>query len=117
MAPSDVSTVVESSTVLRVEWNGLSPCEKVKGFIVYYRVQYTADSSNVTQSIDHPGDWNVTGAEVLLTRLTPFTKYSIKVAAVNFQGDLGLYSHPRIEQTWEDSEFLRIICVCVLPLL
>ena len=114
VAPSNVSAVVESSTVIRVRWNGLSPCVKVNGFIVYYRVQYTAESSNVTQSIDHPGDWNVTGAEVLLTGLTPFTKYSIQVAAVNKQGDIGLYSHPRIEQTWEDSECLCIICVCVL---
>ena len=108
VAPSDVSTVVESSTVIRVEWNGLFPCVKVNGFIVYYRVQYTADCSNVTQSVNHPGDWNVTGAEVLLTGLTPFTKYSIQVAAMNEQGDIGLYSHPMIEQTWEDSEYLRI---------
>ena len=81
---------------------------EVNGLIVNYIVNYTAESSDVVQSIDHPGEWNVTGAEVSLTGLTPFTNYSIKVAAVNEKGDVGPYSDPIIEQTGEDSECLQL---------
>ena len=40
----------------------------------------------------------------MLTGLTPFTIYSIRVAAVNEEGDIGVYSDPITEQTGEDSE-------------
>ena len=115
MAPSNVSARVENSTVIIVQWNGLAPCVKVHGLIVHYTVRYTAESSNVTQSITHPGEWNVTGAEASLTGLAPFTNYSIQVAAVNEQGDIGLYSNPEIKQTEEDSEcYVYFLCVSSL---
>ena len=93
-----------SSTVISVQWDGLSPCSQVNGLIVEYRVQYTAESSGVVQSIDQTGEWNVTGAEASLTGLTPYTNYSIQVAAVNEQGDVGLYSGPITRQTPEDGK-------------
>ena len=108
VAPHDVTITVLNSTVLSVLWNGLVQCTEGNGIIVNYIVNYTAEFSDVVQSIYHPGEWNVTGAQVLLTGLTPFTNYSIKVAAVNEKGDVGLYSDPILEQTREDSECLQL---------
>ena len=106
MAPSNVTAVAESSTVISVQWDGLTPCEEVNGVIIEYIVQYTAESSGVIQSIVESGEWNVTGAQASLTGLIPFTNYSIEVAAVNEQGDVGLYSDSVWEQTKEDSEHI-----------
>ena len=113
VAPSDVRAVVESSTVITVKWNGLVPCMQVNGIIVKYRVEYTSESSGMTQSRVHSGTWNIMDAETLLTGLLPFTNYSIQVAAVNEQGDVGLYSDPEREQTKEDSECFRGLFLCI----
>ena len=104
MAPRNVRATVVSSTVISVQWDGLSPCSQVNGLIVEYRVQYTAESSGVVQSIDQSGEWNVIGAEASLTGLTPYTNYSIQVAVVNEQGDIGLYSDHIYGHTAEDSK-------------
>ena len=58
----------------------------------------------MVQSIDQTGEWNVTGAEASLIGLTPYTNYFIQVAAVNEQGDVGLYSDPIRGQTAEDGK-------------
>ena len=83
-----------SSTVISVQWDGLDPCRHVNGLIVLYRVQYTEVASGVVQSKDVTGEWNVMNAVTSLTGLTPSTSYSIQVAAVNEEGDVGLYSVP-----------------------
>ena len=105
VAPSNVRATAESSTVISVQWDGLTPCRLVNGLIVKYRVQYTAQPDGMTQSIDQTaaGDYK-TGAETSLSGLTPFTNYSIQVAAVNEDGDTGIYSHPITVQTPEDSK-------------
>ena len=102
--PRNVTAAVESSTDISVQWDGLTPCSQVNGLIVEYRVQYTAESSGVVQSTDVAGEWNVMRAQTSLTGLTPYTNYSIQVAAVNEQGDVGLYSDPIIKQTLENSK-------------
>ena len=102
MSPRNVRATVASSTVISVQWDGLSLCSQVNGLIVEYKVQYTAESSGVIQSIDQSGEWNVTGAEASLAGLTPYTNYSIQVAPVNEDGDVGLYSDPITRQTPED---------------
>ena len=104
MAPHNVRATVVSSTVISVQWDGLSPCSQVNGLIVEYRVQYTAESSGVVQSIDQTGEWNVTGAEASLTGLTPYTNYSIQVAAVNEDRDVGRYTVLTTVQTAEDGK-------------
>ena len=104
MPPRNVTAKVVSSTVISVQWDGLTPCSQVNGLIVEYRVQYTAESSGVVQSIDVAGEWNVMEAQTSLTGLTPYTNYSIQVAAVNEQGDIGLYSDPIIIQTLEEGK-------------
>ena len=108
MAPSNVRATVESSTVISVQWDGLTLCRLVNGLIVKYRVQYTPQPNGMTQSIDQTaaGDYE-TGAETSLTGLTPFTNYSIRVAAVNEEGDVGIYSDPMTEQTPEDSKIIE----------
>ena len=99
VAPRSVTTTVVSSTVISVQWDGLDPCRHVNGLIVLYRVQYTEVASGVVQSKDEAGEWNVMNAETSLTGLTPSTSYSIQIAAVNEEGDVGLYSHPLTRQT------------------
>ena len=120
VTPKNVRTRVKSSTAITVQWDGLTPCREVNGLIVEYRVQYTAYSSDIMQSVVHPGNWSVQGAQALLSELTPFTNYSIKVAAVNEQGDVGPYSNPMTEQTEEDCElfykfFFKITTFSAVP--
>ena len=98
MPPHNVTAKVVNSTVISVQWDGLTPCSQVNGLIVEYRVQYTAESSGVVQSMDVAGEWNVMRAQTSLTGLTPYTIYSIQVAAMNEHGDVGLYSDPIITQ-------------------
>ena len=59
-------------------------------------------ASGVVQSKDVVGEWNMI-VRVSLTGLTPSTSYSIQVAAVNEEGDVGLYSEPVTRQTSEFS--------------
>ena len=88
-----------SSVVLSVYWDGLTPCRHVNGHIVKYRIQYTSESSGVVQSVDKSGGWNVMSERVFLSGLTPNTNYTIKVAAVNYKGHVGLYSKPIVKWT------------------
>ena len=106
VAPHNVTATVISTTEIVVQWDGLTPCRHVNGLIVLYRVQYTEVASGVVQSKDVAGEWNVMNAETSLTGLTPSTSYSIQVAAVNEEGDVGLYSDPLTSQTSEFSERL-----------
>ena len=104
VAPCNVMATV-NSTVISVQWDGLTPCRLANGLIVKYRVQYTAESSGEVQSTDESGDWD-DGGQTSLTGLTPFTNYSIQVAAVNEQNDVGPYSDPITVQTEEDSKII-----------
>ena len=74
--------------------------------MVLYRVQYTKVPSVVLNSVNVTGEWDVDNAVTSLTGLTPFTNYSIQVAAVNMEDEVGLYSDPLVRQTNEDSESL-----------
>ena len=105
MSPRNVAATIVSSTDISVQWDGLTPCSQVNGLIVEYRVQYTAESSVVVQSINVAGEWNVMRAQTSLTGLIPYTNYSIQVAAINEQGDVGLYSDFIMTMTLEDSKY------------
>ena len=111
VAPRSVTATVMSSTVISVQWHGLDPCRHVNSRIVLYRVQYTEVASGVVQSKDVAGEWNVMNAETSLTGLTPSTSYSFQVAAVNEEGDVGLYSHPLRRQT---SKFSTATVSCMV---
>ena len=54
--------------------------------------------------------WNMP-AKVTLTGLTPFTNYSIQVAPVNDQSQVGSYSGPVVTQTQEDCETIALYIV------
>ena len=93
--PGNVSATALSSTVISVQWSGLSHCRLVNGLIVKYRVQWRAQESGglVESTTEVSGNWS-SGGETALTGLTPSTNYSISVAGVNQPGDVGVYSHP-----------------------
>ena len=49
--------------------------------------------------------------QVLLKGLTPITDYSIQVAAVNNQSDMGVFNEPIYLQTCEKRQFFHMICI------
>ena len=96
----------QSFSSISVQWDRLTPCRDVNGLIVEFRVQYRALPSGPVQTLSHSVQhdmWNMP-VEVSLTGLTPFTNYSIQVAPVNNQSQVGSYSGPVVTQTEEDSE-------------
>ena len=102
VAPSNVTANGSSSTVILVEWEGLTQCRLVNGHIVGYRVQYGVQSGGLVLTKAVTGNWS-SGRETDLTGLTPSTKYTIAVAAVNEEGTVGLYSDPITMET--EAEF------------
>ena len=102
--PGNVSATALSSTVISVQWSGLSHCRLVNGLIVKYRVQWRSQESGglVESTKEVSGNWS-SGGETALTGLTPSTNYSISVAGVNQQGDVGVYSQPVTVRTLQGS--------------
>ena len=105
-APDNVRAAVVGSTRITVQWIGLDPCRHANGRIVLYRVRYTEVTSGVVNSENVTGGYNVMDAVTSLTGLTPFTDYSIQLAAMNEEGEVGVYSDPLVRRTNEDSESL-----------
>ena len=102
-----------SSSLIPVHWDRLDPCKDVNGRIVKFRVQYRALPSGPVQTVSpavQPELWN-TSAKISLFGLTPFTNYSIQVAPVNNQSQVGSYSGPVVTQTQEDSETIALYIV------
>ena len=97
VAPSNVSATAISSTAISVEWDDLALCALVNGLIVRYRVQYRTNTG-AEQKIEQTGTWN-SSSSVAILGLTPSTNYFIKVAAVNEEGHVGLYSDTISVQT------------------
>ena len=113
-APANVGAMVINSTSITVQWERLSPpCRDINGIITMYKIEYQAqpsdarcknfaiDFKNLTTMV--PGVYN-RGGETTLSGLMAFTTYSIQVAAVNEQGDVGVFSEPVTRTTSEDSE-------------
>ena len=86
-----------------MKWDHITRCRDINGLIVRYDVRYQALPSGGVETAMVPGVWNK-GGGVTLTGLIPFTSYSIEVAAVNNQSDMGEFSKPVITRTYEDSE-------------
>ena len=105
MAPRNVRVSFVNSTVITVQWDGLVPCTQVNGLIVRYRVLYTAEGSGEVGTKEEAGEWDVIGAEVAVDQLSPYTNYSIVVAAVNQVGDVGLYSDIITVTTADDGKY------------
>ena len=96
VAPMNVSATSVSSTVISVEWGDLTPCRLINGLIVKFTVQYRKVQGHRVWNVEvsNDSDWNIS-----LTGLTSSTNYSIRVAAVNENGDVGQYSTPVIAET------------------
>ena len=100
-------TKIQSSSIA-VKWHGFSKCRYANGPIASFRVQYYAVPSGKLITTDRKVDFTryeySEGATIWLSGLTPYTNYSIQVAAVNILGHIGPYSDPITVQTAEDSE-------------
>ena len=108
----NVSTEVQSSSEISVQWSGLTNCRLVNGIITKYRVLYTANSGDQEQSEDYTlrdGQNWMSGGEITLTRLSSSTYYSISVAAVNENGDVGLPSAPVRTRTDQCNSIISIL--------
>ena len=97
MAPSNISATVMSSTSITVEWEGIIPCTLANGLIVKYRIQYRAQDGEI-EITEQSGAWN-SSSDLLISGLVPSTTYFFQVAAVNEEGDVGLYSDPIAAET------------------
>ena len=84
------------SRSLNVQW-GTVPCSEQSGPITGYTLRY----SNGTFIVSTTGEES---RQHVLTGLTPFTSYSVQVAAVN-AGGTGPYSDPALTvETLQDGE-------------
>ena len=104
MSPRNVRVTPQSRTAALVQWDGLFPCSEVNGNIVRYDVKYRELPNGETETEMVLGSWDAVGLQVTLTGLTAFTTYSIEIAAVNDQGDVGVFSTPQTVLTDPDSE-------------
>ena len=103
------STSVESRS-LTVQW-GIVPCPDQRGPITGYRLRY----SNGTSIVNTTGEGS---RQHVLTGLTPFTSYSVQVAAVNAGGtgpyiQLSLWRHCRIVSNEQIIIVALLVCVPV----
>ena len=94
--PSNFRVSVINSTSIFVQWDIINPCSAMNGLITSYSIRYTIQPNGIPQTTLQSD-----GLEITLTELTPFTEYSIEVAAVNENGDVGVYSEPEVEMTPE----------------
>ena len=114
---------MQNSRDIFVQWDRLQPCRDVNGNITHYQVQYQAQpteancrDANVDFSIRSelvPGVFDRNG-NATLTGLSYFTNYSIRVAAVNEEGDVGIYSEPIFQMTPEHSETSGVCCLLLI---
>ena len=87
--PSNFRVSVINSTSIFVLWDIVNPCRAMNGLITSYSIRYTIQPNGIPQTTLQSD-----GLEITLTELTPFTEHSIEVAAVNENGDVGVYSEP-----------------------
>ena len=113
--PKVVFDSAQRST-LTLSVHGLTKCRYLNGLIDMYRVQYSTKPNGTVQTqdksiqrtdpvLEHNQPPKIT---VMLTGLTPYTAYSIQVAEVSMQGDVGPYSDIIVAQTAEASK--RMTC-------
>ena len=95
IAPGGLTSTSVESRSLTVVW-GTVLCPDQRGPITGYRLRY----SNGTSIVDTTGEGST---QHVLNGLTPFTNYTVKVAAVN-DGGTGPYSAVLTVETLQDSE-------------
>ena len=98
-APGGLTSTSVESRSLSVVW-GTVPCPHQRGPITGYRLRY----SNGTSIVNTTGEGS---RQHVLTGLTPFTSYSVQVAAVN-DGGTGPYSTSLTVETLQDGELVKL---------
>ena len=93
--PQEVTNTSAESRSINIVWEKV-PCPHQRGPITGYRLRY----SNGTSIANTTGEGS---RHHVLTGLTPFTNYSVQVAAVNDDGT-GPYSTPLTVETLQDGE-------------
>ena len=102
-APGGLTSSSVKSRSLTVLW-GKVPCPNQRGPITGYRLRYSNGTSIV----------NTTGLTHILTGLTPFTSYSVQVAAVN-AGGTGPYSEsPLTVETLQGDTTTPVVPLAVI---
>ena len=99
-APGGLTNTSVESRSLSVVW-GTVPCPHQGGPITGYKLHYS-NGTSITETMGN--------RQHSLTGLTPFTSYSVQVAAVN-DGGTGPYSDPAlIVETLQASECIVQLC-------
>ena len=93
--PQEITILDTTSTEITFQWREV-PCIDRNGDIIGYTVRYSISGSNIT--LRHYSDTVAT-----LVELTPFSIYSIEVAAFNVNGT-GPFSTPVHLRTDRDSK-------------
>ena len=93
---------VENSTAISIQWDRLS-CIEQNSDITGYVLQVTSadEIMNISINVTQMGS-----IEFTVMDLSPFTKYSFEVAAVNSDGEIGPYSKPLTLETPPDGELV-----------
>ena len=102
-APGRFTNTLVESRSLTVVW-GTVPCSQQRGPITGYTLRY----SNGTSIVNIIG---VNNRQYVLTGLTPFTSYSVQVAAVN-DGGTGPFSDSLTVETQQEGEWTLLHCSC-----
>ena len=103
-APGGLTSTSVESRSLSIVW-GTVPCPHRRGPITGYTLRY----SNGTSIVNTTGEGN---RQHVLTGLTPFTSYSVQVAAINNEGT-GPYSDPALTvETLQDGEYYSYSNIC-----
>ena len=102
-APRGLNITPVKSRSLSVEW-GAVPCLHQGGPITGYILHYSINGSG-SYTVNITGEEN---RQYNLTELTPFTNYSVQVAAVNDRGT-GPYSTP-LNVTIQEGELKTLLC-------
>ena len=97
-APGGLTNKSVESRSLSIVWGTVS-CPHQRGPITGYRLRY----SNGTFIVNSTAEEESIQYVYNLTGLTPFTNYSVQVAAVN-GGGTGPYSTPLTVETLQDGE-------------
>ena len=94
-----------ASTSVLIWWGNVSCIElnsDLLGYTIHYSSKGEGDDWNTINMVGSINTYNITG-------LTPYTNYSVKVAAMNTLGDLGPYSGTVTVQTLEDSKSVQTL--------
>ena len=104
--PQSLREVETTSTNVTIAWDAVN-CIERNSNITGYVVRFTPPSTSGTNSVMVAGTGDA-GGMVTIDRLTPSTQYSIQVAAVNSDGNIGVLSSALSVQT----SLVACKCIC-----